>query len=319
MRSGAIAEEWLARGGQCLWVTTQPLALQESGRTDVEVVTIDAEPGSREDSLATRGIAEKNRADWVIADLFAFSPAYFTGAGSRGAGWMIARDEPLQVNERIHAILNPGPQASPEFYPGRRSDCRLLLGLEYALIRSELRSNVARRETSDRLPRNILLTFGGSDPEDLTWRTLSRLLENPAIADVRWRVILGPGYRGKCAAMDEPPTTEFVRSPSGMGEHYTWADLVVCGASTTLWEVFHFGRPAVVLPVAPNQETVIAALETCAAAVRFPRPDADLAGWMSAALSGGARDWLVAAAAAGPNLVDGQGASRIVDHLVSAK
>ena len=326
MRSMAIAEEWLLRGGQCMWATTNPRALEAAGtgRDDMRILPMDVAPGGMEDSRLLRMLAEEYHADWVMSDLFAFTPAWFLSAGSRGARWMIVHDEALQLNERIRAVLNPGPQATEDFYRSRDSGCRLLLGLDYALIRSEIRARSERRSARGNPPRHILVTFGGSDPLDLTWGALDALSRETLRADVRLRVIMGPGYRGACAergANFQNLSIEFVRYTSNMGGHYAWADLIICGASTTLWEAFYFGLPAVVIPAAENQYPVFDVLASSAATMRFARPDAAFASWLRAATDGAEaeQDWLARATAAAAMQVDGKGVERVVDYLVSQR
>ena len=324
MRSMAVAEEWLARGGRCVWATNQPRALDAagSGRDDIKVAAMSEDAGGVADARATRQLAESSDADWVLADLHVFSPAYFSSAGSRGARWVIAHDEPLQVNERIHAILNPGPHATPGLYSGRDAKCGLMLGLDYALVRGELHVGDSRLRARPRPPANVLITFGGSDPGDLTWRSLCALSGEAVRSDVRFRVVLGPGYRGQCAerGADFPGLSiELVRYTSNMGGHYSWADLIVCGASTTLWEAFYFGLPAVVMPAAPNQPLVFDALAGCAAVRGCEKPDAEFGRLMSAIVSGGESDWLAGAGDAALQLVDGNGAARVADFLLAQK
>jgi spore coat polysaccharide biosynthesis predicted glycosyltransferase SpsG len=319
MRSMAIAEEWLLRGGRCLWLTTSPEALKAAGSSrDVESVLLAAPSGGQEDAAATRRLAEANDTAWVLADLFTYSPAYFASAGARKAKWMILADEPVTIGERIDAVLSPGPQASPDFYPGRSGKCELLLGLDYTLLRGELRMRPqVGRERPDR-PGRILITFGGSDPLDVAWRTLVEISRQVPSPHVRWRVILGPGYRGRCpgdAQAFGDLQVEFVRYTSDMGHHYNWADLILCGASTTLWEAFFFGAPAVVIPAAGNQGRVFEALRQYPAAKCFAAPDAAFSDWLRGAIDGAEAGWMSMASASGPQLVDGQGVSRTVDFL----
>lgn len=325
MRSMAIVEEWMARGGRCAWLTTEPSALATiaSRWDDLRVVPFDGTSGGSDDARATCELAEKLDAHWVLADLFHFSPAYFSALRNDDVRWMIVSDEPLNVNDRISAILSTGPQAVPEQYSGRDANCGLLFKLDYALIRSDIRTAGAHRNARQNPPRRVLITFGGSDPQDLTWRTLRALSQGLPGSDIRWRVILGPGYRGQCAEDIEDLenlSVELVRGASNMGEHYAWADLVICGANTTLWEALYFGLPAVTIPAAANQQPVFDALADCAAVKRVADPDAEFAQWMAEAMCEvPARfDWAAASAAAS-QLVDGKGVARVVDYLLSPR
>lgn len=325
MRSTALAEEWLKRGGQCLWATTEPRSLDEAGagREDLTVVVVDSTPGSVDDARITRALAEKNSVDWVYADMSACQPDYFACAGARRVRWMIACDVPLHVNERIDAILNPSPHALAAQYPGRSERCRMLLGLDYALIRSEFRERYENTAIRRNPPERLLITFGGSDPADFTRSTLRALAGALPPLPVRCRVILGPGYRGEFAergANFENLEVEFVRYTSNMGAHYRWADLIVCGAGLTLWEAFHFGLPTVVMPITEDQRMTFEALSAIPVVRRFEKPGAEFCEWIAVVAAGEAsgREWLASASEAGPRMVDGNGARRLVDMLLAA-
>ncbi len=325
MRSMSIVEEWLARGGRCLWATVDPRGLDAagSGRDDVKIVVIEAKPGSLDDARTTRRLAEEYGADWILTDLANFSSAYFSSVGARRASWMIVHDEALRVNERIDAILNPCPQASAELYPGRSPRCDLLMGLEYALLRSELRRKAAARIDRNIPPRQILITFGGSDPADLTSRTLRAMRQGNLNADVRLRVILGPGYRGQCPGGHEvfgDLNVDFVRYTSDMGRHYSWADLIICGASTTLWEAMHFGVAAIVMPASASQRLTYDTLAGYPAVRRFDAPGTDLTMWLSKLLANEPEEmrWLDEAAV-GSRMIDGNGVIRVVDRLLAGR
>jgi len=320
-RSLAVAEAWMERGGRCLWATNSPRALEARrvGGKRLDLLELEAHSGSGEDAETTRQIAGDRGACWVLADLFSFEPDYFAQAGRGSARWLIAHDEPLRVNARIDAVFNHGPQATPDFFPGRRADCRLLLGLDYALIRTEVQRSGGWAAKGNP-PRRILITFGGSDPGDLSWAVVSVLISARNAEESRYRLILGPGYRGRCLeARWELAASgfEIVRDVSDMGQQYAWADLILCGASTTLWEAWHYGLPAVVLPVAPNQRLVFEALERYPAACRFAAADDRLADWMQGAVRGttSIRDWIEKAGNAAAGLVDGRGAQRVVEAM----
>lgn len=326
MRSTAIAEEWLSRGGGCLWVTTLLRGLDAvgSGRDDMRIVTSAVTPGGSDDSQLTRKLAEENDVSWVLVDLPVLHPTWFLSAGSRRARWMIAHDEPLPVNDRIHAILNPGPQADPGFYPGRSDNCDMLLGLGYALVRAEIRERGATARDRQSPPKRILITFGGSDPADLTWRALSALGPALAAEGTRWRVILGPGYHGRCVesiADFFDSSVEFVRYTSNMGGHYAWADLIVCGASTTLWEALYCGVPAMVTPAAANQRLAFEAIGSLRGVRCFSDVNADFVRAMERVVAGdpSERDWLAGVSASGTRPIDGCGATRVVDYMLSRK
>jgi RimJ/RimL family protein N-acetyltransferase len=100
-------------------------------------------------------------------------------------------------------------------------------------------------------------------------------------------------------------------------------DVAVSAAGSTTWELAALGVPTVLVPVAPNQHAVaVAAARHGTACASFPPagapfPDvqgvADLVGGLLA--DPAAR---VAQAGAGPRLIDGRGAARVVSRMRAA-
>lgn len=85
----------------------------------------------------------------------------------------------------------------------------------------------------------LLVTFGGTDPSDLTGM-LRRLTECSA-EFVAWdTVVVPPPSEGK---------------PSEIASLLCWADLVVCSGGRTVWEAMACGTPALVLCQNPRELT----------------------------------------------------------------
>lgn len=323
MRCLALMEEWMDRGGRCLWATTDEEVLKKvaSPRTGLATAQIKVSPGSEEDARETSRLAEDWRADWVLADLYQIQPRYFQGAGKGESHWAILSDGPLEITARVDAVLSPGPQAVPDFFPGRAPDCDLLTGLDYTLLRKEIREGIFKAEPPD-FCQNILVTFGGSDPEDLTWLILTAAHDNPALFRLNWRVILGGGYRGRCSPKPENfphLKIEYICNASSMSVHYAWADLIVCSASTTLWEALYSGLPALVLPAAENQQGILVKMAEYPMVKCFPEAGQALTGWLQQLAEGlpSARQWIKESTGAGRSVIDGMGIQRCIDYFYS--
>src|SRR6202011_5942312 len=81
-------------------------------------------------------------------------------------------------------------------YPRRNPETRLLLGTRYALLRREFARHIDRKRQIPLTAQKILVTLGGSDPNNVTLKILQSLeLLNTGGLDVR--VILGPAFPHK--------------------------------------------------------------------------------------------------------------------------
>ncbi|MBI4179216.1 NTP transferase domain-containing protein [bacterium] len=97
--------------------------------------------------------------------------------------------------------------------------------------------------------RQLLITFGGSDPNGLTLKAVEAAAELGAAVDVK--IVLGPafaheqGLESLLGRISRP--FEILRQMKDMGATMSGADVAVCGGGLTLHELACFGIPAVVI------------------------------------------------------------------------
>lgn len=129
--------------------------------------------------------------------------------------------------------------------------CVRLLGPDFALLRDEFRAPPALAREAGR-PR-LLISFGGTDPANLTARTLREIEDLPLPADV----VLG------AAAPSLPEIADLCRrhpdrwtlhvQTRRMADLMARADLAVGAGGSSQWERCALGLPALVVAVADNQ------------------------------------------------------------------
>jgi len=141
-------------------------------------------------------------------------------------------------------------------------ECRLLLGLEYALLRPEfkkLRANSIERRREVVEVKNILITSGGSDIKNITLGILRQLDDSFNIA-----VILGTNsphnQEVKLFAHNKDNINVFI-NPKNTAELMLNADLCIGSSGSTNWERLCMGLPSIVFTVAENQTKVTKMLD----------------------------------------------------------
>ena len=96
--------------------------------------------------------------------------------------------------------------------------------------------------------RKIVVSFGGSDPQNLTMKALSAL---DGVADVSVTVVLGPayGYRTELDALVAKLSVkpEILKNVEHMADILFESDLVLCSGGMTVFEIAALGRPGIVL------------------------------------------------------------------------
>lgn len=197
----------------------------------------------------------------------------------------------------------------------RHPETVYLLGPVYTLLREEFAAAPPDRH-APRVER-IVVTLGGSDPFRLTPRLVT--WTRVACPDVEIVAIVGPFFDGIEEVRAAGPDRLLVDPPE-FREVLVAADLVVSGGGQTTYELAAAGRPCVAIQVADDQGRNLQALAR-AGVLRFigTAHDPQLETAFRAALRRLAGDAAARAqmGRAGRALVDGQGARRVAQALMS--
>lgn len=264
MRCLALAQAWQDAGGTAMAVVAEATAAIEErlGGERVEVARLQMAPGSHEDARLTAAIAEDRHAAWVVLDGYRFHANYQKSLKSCVRRVLMIDDDVHAEHYSADLVLNQNAHASENLYERRESYTRLLLGPQYAMLRREFSSwRNWNREISS-LGRRLLITMGGSDPDNFTLRVLEAL---PLVgsAPVETVVVIG-GSNPHAAILEEAAGSAGVRvlkNVSNMPELMAWADVAVSAAGTTCWEMCLLGLPALVVDLAKNQVPVARRLD----------------------------------------------------------
>lgn len=148
---------------------------------------------------------------------------------------------------------DPARRFRNEAYTDPASGTRYFYGPRYWVLRPEFHAYRQRGKTPSRPPQRILLTFGGSDPTNLTCVVLDMLLggETPYSIDV----ILGRHFSHQDALervlTRHPSRRQAValhRNVSNVAELMYEADLSITAAGMSMFEALCVGTPVIVIP-----------------------------------------------------------------------
>jgi len=135
------------------------------------------------------------------------------------------------------------------------ADCRMLLGPEYALLRPEYAANRGSDSLRRRVLRTVFVFFGGSDPADLTGKTLKALMA-PGLIHLKVDVVVGGSYihhESLSRLSNERGNTTIHGPQLHLADLMMAADLAVGAGGVTNWERMTLGLPSVVITLAENQ------------------------------------------------------------------
>lgn len=313
VRTRALVEPVLENGGSAVVVT----ATLETARTvyprAVDIIEID----SRSDPDQFVSALDSVPADAVVADAYPVDTAYQRAVRDRKPLAVVddTADEPLCAD----LLVNGNLYARTLEYEYVGSPPKCLLGPEFVPLRREIREFAARDPPWRPDPERALITMGGGDTAELT----PIVLDAFEGTDVAVDVIVGPGFNAaqesaiRQTASDLGTHVSVYRDPDDLPERMFEADLAVCTASSTTYELLSLGTPLVCVAVADNQEPIVNALRSREVAIALDRQPTRAAfrDAIQALLSDSAarreyRD-------KGRELIDGRGVYRIRSELLS--
>jgi len=157
-------------------------------------------------------------------------------------------------------------------------DCKVLAGSTYALLRpefSELRAYSLRRRKTNKLSR-ILISMGGSDPDNVTAKVLDILNRNGLLNSIEVQIMLTSQSSWVHQLEDQikliDKNISLSIDPPNVAKLMAECDLAIGAAGTTAWERCCLGLPALITVLADNQLIIAEAISEMGAALNLGRP-----------------------------------------------
>jgi UDP-2,4-diacetamido-2,4,6-trideoxy-beta-L-altropyranose hydrolase len=268
-----------------------------------------------EGAMETARLARSIGAEWVVLDGYHFGADFVDTLQDSGLKVLFVDDYGHADRYTAELVLNQNLHASDVFYAARGASTGLLLGPRYALLRREF---LATRRESDQpaVARKALVTLGGSDPENVTAKVI-RALARLEMPDLEVVVVVGPTNPRRYTRAPKG-VTRVVRDPNNMAELMAWADAAVSAAGSTCWELACMGLPALAIVCADNQQAVAESLHQAGTLESLGAHDMLAGRDIAAALKCLLRSQRIRRSMAehGRALVDGRGASRVVERML---
>jgi UDP-2,4-diacetamido-2,4,6-trideoxy-beta-L-altropyranose hydrolase len=268
MRCLSLAAAWQARGGEVVFVTTGDTLANAIRQQNIELIQLaDAMPSADEDARVTLEAAIQSAADGVLIDGYHFKADYLQAIHDAHYRCVYVDDDGVLSHYPADIVLNFNIHADASLYTGKIApDTRLLLGLDYAPLRTQFAPYQQWQRTIPAAARHILVTFGWADPPNQTAKVVEALKRLPL--PYQARIVVGGGYNhldDLRAALDS--NMELIVSAQDMPGLMQWADVAVSAAGTTCWEMAFMGVPFITLEIASNQRIVAERLADAGAAM----------------------------------------------------
>jgi UDP-2,4-diacetamido-2,4,6-trideoxy-beta-L-altropyranose hydrolase len=321
MRCLALAQAWQDAGGRVVYAMAACSAglAQRLQSEQIEVVSLAVEPGSAEDAEAAAELARKCGAAWIVVDGYHF-PASYQKLVKQAGRLLLLDDFGAADHYWADLVLNYDPIAEERLYLRREPYTRLLLGTTYAFLRREFRRHARAARPTPPTVSTLLVTLGGSDPDNLTIRVIEALeaMQRESLETI---VLVGPsnphGAALEAKAAASGLKIRLLRNPADIPELMAQSDMAVAAAGSTIWELAYFGVPSILAVVADNQTPVVRLLRAGGACEAVGETGETSPQAIAAAISGLADDLPRRRAMSErfAALVDGRGVVRVCEAM----
>jgi UDP-2,4-diacetamido-2,4,6-trideoxy-beta-L-altropyranose hydrolase len=241
MRCLALAQAWRDAAGDAKFVVGEmPEALAERFVAECgALVPISRKPGSMEDAAELVAHARRIQAEWVVVDGDRFDSTFLGAVQSAGIRVLLIDDFANRESFPVDLVVNPNSKVDEGAYLRRGFAGTLLAGEPFVLLRREFRLSPSRAIAVLQRGARVLVTLGGSDPENLA-PSIAKALH--ASSEFQVTVVAGPGYNNiRDLKSQESDTLLVMQNPSRMEELMHNSDFAVIAAGGTLWELLAVG------------------------------------------------------------------------------
>lgn len=185
--------------------------------------------------------------DCLITDSYDVDESYFDSMKGifRVTGYM---DDLYKHRINTDFIINQNIYANDLGYKAGKSTT-LFLGTRYVLLRDEFRS-IPERTIGNKI-ENVLITFGGADPGNLTEGIAIKL--GKAFPDMHFHIVVGPSFIHKESLRKIDGGNIILHHNPKMSELMLKCDIAIAACGSTVYELCACGTPIIGIAAADNQ------------------------------------------------------------------
>lgn len=329
MRCMSIAQAWKEKGGRVIFCSCcdtpdlkNKIIAQHIEWTDIK--SSHPKPGDLSFliDLILRLKSEKTKTQTrihLIIDGYHFTPEYQKKIKGTGIKTIVIDDYHHHNKYYADIIVNQNIGAEKIHYICS-ADTQMLLGTRYIMLRKEFRDFKSTLPTDvERLSR-ILVTMGGSDPNNVT-ATVIDALKTLSLEHMSVKIIVGPSNPHLSYLKEQIRRLnlefEIHFNVDNMAPFMVWADAAITAGGSTCWELCRMEVPLLIITTAENQLALTAELNRHKAGINL--------GWhqdVTAKSICNALDQLVnkpkmriSMVKNASRLVDGKGIKRLIRHI----
>jgi UDP-2,4-diacetamido-2,4,6-trideoxy-beta-L-altropyranose hydrolase len=259
MRCRAIAEAVVQCGGSAIFAMVDPIPTATAMMKNIpaHLVCLPGPSSGLEDLNDLKNLISLHNPVITVIDGYHLTDAYHRAIRRQcplAVLWDLADRKAISAN----VIIDSSPNAPIQSYAQIAPEALLLTGSRYALIRKDI-IQVAK-EVGIPLERRkqLLVTFGGSDPLNLSMSVLPELARSLS-PDVGINILVGGAYpltidlQNLAAQYTNRVPITITIDPPTVAPFFASAGLVISAAGGTIGELVAMGLPALSVVVVQNQ------------------------------------------------------------------
>ena len=215
---------------------------------------------TKESELAAKRIAEKDydtvlqtgdlaedvlglKPDLVVNDILDTTTGYIRRLNSEGV--KVVNFEDIGPGAKEADLVVNALYPHTDQTPGNH-----LCGPDYFCLRDEFAE--VKKHQFHKQVRSLLITFGGTDPNNFTLRTIQTLYDRCLRHQIFIYLVTGPGYLHKAELENhlrklDKSTFEYIHQTGVMSAIMEKADIAVSSAGRTVYELAHMRIPSVIM------------------------------------------------------------------------
>ena len=257
MRSLALGEALHDAGFDAVLASVDlPASMREEAhKCGITVVDLQCDAFGSDDALATLSL---NGAVLVV-DGYKFEREFFSELEDRATNFVVIDDNVETKALAPSVVINQNPHATAEMYSHLLGNPKLLLGLQYALLRREVREAI--KQSINPVAGKVFVAMGGSDFLQLT----SPIVDGLKDLDIEICVAVGP-TNSQRQQIEETvrsiPRARVILQADYITELAS-SSMAILAAGSSLWEAAALGVPSIGLIVAENQIGASVGAEHC--------------------------------------------------------
>ena len=321
MRCLNLADGLKEKGMQCIFITKD--IDPEAGKRIVDsghlIERLPAEIDLEEDLNLTIKLIKKHQPDLVVTDSYDINEIYLRRIKDLNIPLM-SIDDLANMHFFSDIVLNQNIEVKVSDY-SRERYTKLLLGPKYVLLRKEFRNKHFLKKEIKKFVENILVTLGGTDPDNQTLKVVKAL--KGMKDNIKITVVMGPGYQYEEVLRKETEADNrfiFTRDPQDIFGLMKKADIAISGGGSTCYELAYLGVPNIILVLADNQKKIAEGLDNYGTSINL--------GWFKEVTEDKIKEAVVdlignkekreEMSKKGRKIVDGKGVERVVEEICGA-